>query len=661
MPEIKYLSKTIMIIVFLSLVANVKSQAPFSRGVNLTGWFQSGSAGQIQFTRFTKQDVINIKSLGCDVIRLPINMHDMTSGSPSYTLDPLLFSFLDSLVTWCEQLHIYLILDNHSFDPSANTSPGVVSVLVKVWTQMAIHYKERSDFILFEILNEPHGITTYDWGNIQNQAINAIRAHDTKHTIVVGGSGFNTYTELKNLPVYQDTNLLYTFHFYDPFLFTHQGATWVSPSLEPISGVPFPFCGACMPVMPASFKGTWLETGYNNYSAEGKVAHIQSLIDNAVQFRNARNVKIFCGEFGVYIPNSEPVDRATWYRAVREYLEENNIPWTTWDYKGGFGLFLKNSTELFEHDLNLLLLSSLGLNTPTQTPFTLKPDSTGFLIYSDFIGEKINEGSYTSGKIDFYSTELPNNDNYCVAWDGFSQFNAIGFDFQPDKDLSRLVSEGYALDLMVRGNIPGIKFDIRFTDTKTDISGDHPWRMGVTIDENMTMGDRRWHHLHIPLSGFNERGSWDNNTWYNAAGKFDWAAVDKIEISTEYLPTNGKQIWFDNILITDRDTAVVRESGAIGIEEIPGFNKTRLKTAPNPMKDHTVISYQLNEESPVRINIFSVAGNKILCLLDEIQTPGEKSVEWDGCNENGLPVGRGIYLVQVTALNLSVAGKIIKN
>jgi endoglucanase len=53
---------------------------------------------------------------------------------------------------------------------------------------MAIHYKERSDFILFEILNEPHGISTSDWGNIQNQAINAIRAHDSKHTIVVGGS-----------------------------------------------------------------------------------------------------------------------------------------------------------------------------------------------------------------------------------------------------------------------------------------------------------------------------------------------------------------------------------------------------------------------------------------------------------------------------------------
>jgi endoglucanase len=203
--------KWILIIIFLLCVISASSQAPFSRGVNLTGWFQVSSPGQIQFTRFTKQDIINIKSLGCDVIRLPVNMHAMTSGSPSFTLDPLYFSFLDSVVTWCEQLHVYLILDNHSYDPNGSTSPDIGTILVKVWTQMATHYKDRSGYILYEILNEPNGISTSAWGTIQNQAINAIRTIDTKHTIVVGGSGYNTYTELKNLPVYADTNLLYPF------------------------------------------------------------------------------------------------------------------------------------------------------------------------------------------------------------------------------------------------------------------------------------------------------------------------------------------------------------------------------------------------------------------------------------------------------------------
>src|SRR5512143_3872722 len=88
----------------------------FQRGVNLTSWLQAGSARQIQFTRFTKQDLVNIKSLGCDVIRLPINLHYMTGGAPDYTVDPLFFFFLDQIVDWCEELQLHLILDNHTFD-----------------------------------------------------------------------------------------------------------------------------------------------------------------------------------------------------------------------------------------------------------------------------------------------------------------------------------------------------------------------------------------------------------------------------------------------------------------------------------------------------------------------------------------------------------------
>jgi endoglucanase len=230
----------IIIILLLVAISPLYTQAPFSRGVNLTGWFQAESPGQIQFNRFDREDIANIKSLGCDVIRLPVNLHSMTTGSPSYTLDPLYVTFLDSVITWCEDLRIYLIIDNHSFDPNVSTSPDIGNILTKVWSQTAAHLKDRSDYILFEILNEPHGISTSSWGSIQNQVINAIRVYDSRHTIIVGGSGYNSYNELSALPVYSDNNLLYTFHFYDPFMFTHQGAGWTEPSMEPLSGVPFP-------------------------------------------------------------------------------------------------------------------------------------------------------------------------------------------------------------------------------------------------------------------------------------------------------------------------------------------------------------------------------------------------------------------------------------
>ena len=98
---------------------------PFNRGVNLTGWFHANSAQQIQFSKYTKQDFEQIQSLGCDVIRLPVNLHFMTNGAPDYTLDPLFLNFLDQAADWAEELNLYLILDNHTFDPAADTDPAV--------------------------------------------------------------------------------------------------------------------------------------------------------------------------------------------------------------------------------------------------------------------------------------------------------------------------------------------------------------------------------------------------------------------------------------------------------------------------------------------------------------------------------------------------------
>ena len=138
MKIIYLLSICLILNVFFQLA---DAQTPFNRGVNLTGWFQTTNTRQIQFSKYTKKDFENIKSLGCDVIRLPINLFYMTNGKPDYTVDPLFYEFLDQAVNWAEELHIYLLIDNHSTDDIASLNPDLESILSNVWTQMAGHYK----------------------------------------------------------------------------------------------------------------------------------------------------------------------------------------------------------------------------------------------------------------------------------------------------------------------------------------------------------------------------------------------------------------------------------------------------------------------------------------------------------------------------------------
>ena len=232
-----------------------------------------------------------------------------------------------------------------------------------------------------------------------------------------------------------------------------------------------------------------------------------------------------------YLSNNAPDDdRTYWYKVVRENLEANNIAWTIWDYKGGFGLFEKNSNELFNYDLNTPLLNSLGLNEQPEQEYILKPDTVGFNIYTDYPGENIL--SYGTTGSDFWNSTDPWEGNFDLYWTGANQYNAINFSFKPVKDLSRLVTENYVIDFYMKGN-EEVKLDLRFIDTKED-STDHPWRIRYTLDSTKVKYNGEWQHIRIPLKNFTEHGSWDNNTWYIPEGKFDWSAVDRFEIDSEY-------------------------------------------------------------------------------------------------------------------------------
>ncbi len=636
------------ILLLISLFTRAQ-EVPFQRGVNLTGWFQAGSAQQIQFSRYTKRDFEQIQSLGCDVIRLPINLHYMTSGAPNYIVDPLFYDFLDQVIDWSEALEMHLILDNHTFDPAESTDPQVGEVLKKVWPQVAERYRSRSEYLYYEVLNEPHGIADDVWNQIQGEVIQAIREVDTKHTIIVGPANWNSYNNLDDLLYYNDYNEIYTFHFYDPFIFTHQGATWVSPSMQPLSQVPFPYQSEQMPDFPSSLNGTWVALNFNNYAVEGQVEVVQSLIDIAARFKQERQVPVFCGEFGVYIPNSDDSSRVFWYETVQQELEKHDIPWTIWDYHGGFGLYEAGGNGLFDHDLHVPLLQALDFTVPPQSEYQLLPDSTGFSLYTDFAGEQIFLSANSDGDVNYYSEDEPNNEKYAFYWRGATQYNTISFDFVPNKDLSQLVAEDYALNFIIRGTDPDLKFDIRWVDTNAG-EADLPWRMGVTIDEISVPFDRYWHSLHIPLKSFSEQGAWDGE-WYPPEGKFDWTAVDRLEIVAERQDFGSAQLWFDNLHLTNQDTSQIFVTDAF-TDVITSLSAAKsragLKIYPNPTE--RILKVRTDSPDRQRISQLIGASGKVVRKAEFVG-----SLELD---LSGLPVG--MYYLRITDENrLTSTHKII--
>ena len=619
------------------------TELPFHRGLNITEWFQAESASRIQFTKYTRQDFVNLATLGCDHIRLPIHLHNMSGNAPDYRIDPLLFDFLDQVVDWAEELNLYLILDNHSFDPFKDTDPAIVDRLVAVWQQVAAHYKDRSQFILYEILNEPHGIEDAVWNDMQGRVIRAIRAIDSTHTIVVGPANWNSYDHLKNLPEYEEDNLIYTFHFYDPFLFTHQGATWVDPPMD-IAGVPYPYDASRMPALPSQLRGTWIGWLYTYYPMTGNDEWVKGRIDIAADFMRQRNVPVWCGEFGVYQLNSPPQDRAYWIKTVRSYFEEQGISWTMWEFRSGFGVFEKGSDQLFDYDLDLPVVEALGLTPVPQKEFVLRPDTTGFTIYDDYIAAGLFANSWIEGgELDYYSTNDPKAGKYCIYWTGASRYNCISARFRPIKDLSELVRRGFVIDFWIRSDRADTKLDIRFLDTKTDDPDDHPWRMRYTLDASVVTFDGTWQHVRIPLKDFTEHGAWDNNRWYNPQGKFDWSQVDQFQIVAEYGDLQGIHLYFDEIRVLD--TLAVR----VGKRPSGPEEFALLQNYPNPFNPTTTIPFSLKQSSDVDFMIFNIRGDQVYGIKKRNLAAGQHAFVWQAIDRRGNPLPSGVYFCRIKA------------
>lgn len=311
--------------------------APFHKGVNFTNWLEFRSMENIQVDMFTKQDFENVKKLGCDVVRIPIHFECICSKENGYRIPAELYSILDNVASWSEELGIYVIFDFHnSTHVDSQTSSQVEKVLTPIWTQLAEKYKDASDRIIFELMNEPHGIDIELWNEIIFRVFQKVREIDKKHYIVVGGADWNSFSAMTQLPDFQDDKVIYTFHFYDPHTFTHQGAPWCH--MQRVIGIPFPYDPEKMPALPENPTEKEREC-FENYPKVGTLEEVVKFFDKYAEFSQERKAPIYCGEFGCFAPFAERQERVNWYKTVANLLEERNISRTSWDYYGPFGVF----------------------------------------------------------------------------------------------------------------------------------------------------------------------------------------------------------------------------------------------------------------------------------------------------------------------------------
>ncbi len=253
-------------------------------------------------------DFLDIRAQGFETVRLPARFSNHAATAAPYTIDPVFMDRVEHVVDLARTAGLRVILDLHHYDdPQGNifTSPAAQTArLAGMWTQIADRFKDKDDMVWFEILNEPHDqITHANLRSVLDPALAEIRKTNPDRPVVWGGEFWSGIGSLDDIPIPDDNRLVVTFHYYDPFGFTHQGAPWITP-MQPVGRI-FP-------------SGTDL-------------ADLQANAQLAQDFMTRTGRPLFLGEFGVY--EGVSVDqRATWYKAVHDEFEAVNVDGCVWAY-----------------------------------------------------------------------------------------------------------------------------------------------------------------------------------------------------------------------------------------------------------------------------------------------------------------------------------------
>jgi endoglucanase len=267
---------------------------------------------------------------------------------------------------------------------------------------------------------------------------------------------------------------------------------------------------------------------------------LERQLDKVVKFAVEREVPVFCGEFGVFIPNSLPEDRVRWYEIIKILFDLRGIIRTSWDYFGGFGIFNTDRGGSFESDLNIAVVNAMGFTAPEQKP--AEKIRENFTLFDNFPAAGIAGLNYWNCELDMYH---PNGDKYVLAWSNPNQYGAFNFDFRRDADWKYLLSQDYAVTFKVKANSPA-RFDVRFINRED--AENMPWRIFASVD---AAADGNWHNVRIPFSSMREHGAWVNATqaWHTPQEKFSWENIVTLAFVAEDNALPGVTLLFDAIKI----------------------------------------------------------------------------------------------------------------
>jgi endoglucanase len=320
----------------------------FTNGVNLGGWLsQYPRYDHEHFKTFiTRPDIEQIAAWGFDHIRLPVDYPVLESDDAPGVYRKDGFQYIDSCLEWCKTTCLGVVFDLHhapgySFNNTLKPETQHLNVLfdqpeaqlrfIALWETIVCRYHNAGLPIIFELLNEVVLPESAPWNALAHKTVAALRHISPDCRIMIGGTNYSAASELKNIARLDDPNVLYTFHFYEPLLFTHQKAPWVQAAAEYNQELEYP--GLFTNLAAFIQRNPHYQESYG-WQADCALnrALVREFLIPVFDFIAESGHIPYCGEYGV-IDTAPVASRRAWHADLLAIFNQRGIGRAVWSYK----------------------------------------------------------------------------------------------------------------------------------------------------------------------------------------------------------------------------------------------------------------------------------------------------------------------------------------
>jgi len=379
--------------------ASAGSAPVFRHGINITRLFDSATGRKVPglaaiyapWTHEISQGQLqSLRAAGFDFIRLPVDPGPLLSADPDRRREA--FDQISDFLAAAMQAGLAVIVDLHPLPQSRNWSP--VRILdapdgpdftryMNLAEQFATRLSAlRSNRVALELMNEPQRAcieqSGTDWSVFQSTLYSALRKTAPDLALIVTGGCDSSINGLADLNGWRtdDKNIFVMVHFYEPFVFTHQGAAW-SPYAKYLAGVRYPARTGDRDATEGATKAWIARLGLNGSASDtawDRAQHeleaffatpftqaaLSERFDIAAQWADRMHIPrdhIIIGEFGVMSEGgglgTSPeamAARDEWLHDVASAAARRGFGWAVWGYHGAFGITSETPSRALDPD-----------------------------------------------------------------------------------------------------------------------------------------------------------------------------------------------------------------------------------------------------------------------------------------------------------------------